>query len=268
MTPTEILALYDQQQRRDVEHPAMRREVVPNVVRHVEIAGQDGVVLYTTLTAANADETIREQIAYFTAIGHSFEWKVYSHDEPPDLRDRLAAHGFDCEAVEAIVALDVTNAPAALLQPVAHDVRRVVDPDDLDDVIAIEEQVWGEDREGLRRHLAYELRNTPDQISVYVAAIDGIPASTGWIRFSPGTQFAGLWGGSTLSQYRKHGLYTALLAVRTQEARRRGARFLTVDASPMSRPILEKHGFQFLTYAWACNWRTPNAAQASDTKDA
>src|SRR3712207_37584 len=105
MTPSEILALYDQQQRRDVEHPAMRREVVPNVVRHVEIDGQDGVVLYTTLTAANADQAIREQIAYFDAIGHSFEWKVYSHDTPPDLRDRLAAYGFDCEEAEAIVAL-------------------------------------------------------------------------------------------------------------------------------------------------------------------
>jgi predicted acetyltransferase len=81
-----------------------------------------------------------------------------------------------------------------------------------------------------------------------------VPACSAWIRFHPPTQFASLWGGSTLPAYRKHGLYTAVLAVRAQEARRRGYRFLTIDASPMSRPIVEKHGFQFLTYAHACNW--------------
>jgi len=43
--------------------------------------------------------------------------------------------------------------------------------------------------------------------------------------------------------FRNQGLYTALLAVRAREARDKGYRFLTVDASEMSRPILEKHGF-------------------------
>lgn len=47
-----------------------------------------------------------------------------------------------------------------------------------------------------------------------------------------------------------------MLAIRAQEARRKGFRFLTVDASPMSRPILEKHGFRFIAYAYACKWRT------------
>jgi len=37
--------------------------------------------------------------------------------------------------------------------------------------------------------------------------------------------------------YRKRGLYTALLAVRAQEGRARQVKYLTVDASPMSRPI-------------------------------
>ena len=40
-----------------------------------------------------------------------------------------------------------------------------------------------------------------------------------------------------------------------QEASRRGARFLTVDARPMSRPILERIGFKLLTFANALNWR-------------
>jgi len=73
--------------------------------------------------------------------------------------------------------------------------------------------------------------------------------SSAWVRFNPGSQFASLWGGSTLEQYRGQGHYTALMAVRAQEAARRGVRFLTVDASPMSRPILEKQGFRVISWA-------------------
>ena len=81
------------------------------------------------------------------------------------------------------------------------------------------------------------------------------PAGAAWIYFHHGSSFASLWGGSTLPQYRGQGLYSALLAVRACEAQAHGFRFLTVDASPMSRPILEKHGFKQLAVARACMWR-------------
>ena len=51
--------------------------------------------------------------------------------------------------------------------------------------------------------------------------------------------------------------YTALVAARAQEDMRSGARFLTVDARPMSRPILERIGFRLLTFANALHWRAP-----------
>ncbi|MCA9986957.1 MAG: GNAT family N-acetyltransferase, partial [Anaerolineales bacterium] len=73
--------------------------------------------------------------------------------------------------------------------------------------------------------------------------------------YPAGSQFASLWGGSTIERYRRQGLYTALLAARAQEARGRGVRYLTVDASPMSRPILEKLGFQFIAYSFPCKWQ-------------
>ena len=82
-------------------------------------------------------------------------------------------------------------------------------------------------------------------MSVYVAYVAGQPASAARIEFHPARQFAELYGGSTVPDQRGRGLYTALVAVRAQEALTRGVRFLTVDASPMSRPILERLGFQF-----------------------
>jgi hypothetical protein len=115
--------------------------------------------------------------------------------------------------------------------------------------------VWHENFSAMTERLARDLQQTPDQLSVYVAYVDGVPASAAWIYFHTGSQFASLWGGSTVPTYRKRGLYGALLAARVQEAQRRGVRFLTVDASLMSRPILESLGFRWLSTIYPCKRR-------------
>jgi GNAT superfamily N-acetyltransferase len=170
------------------------------------------------------------------------------------LKERLLAHGFEAEESEALVVLDLEAGPTALLQPVTHDVRRITNLDKLSDVAIIYEGVWQEDFTFLHERLANDLRHDPDHICVYAAYVDGMPASSAWIYFHEGSQFASLWGGSTLPAYRKRGLYSALLAARAQEAHRRGVRFLTVDASPMSRSILQSFGFQWLTTIYPCKW--------------
>ncbi|MBK8989340.1 MAG: GNAT family N-acetyltransferase [Chloroflexi bacterium] len=260
MTDDELLALYDQEQRRNLHFPGMRRELDHEaggeVVRCVDetAAAQANFVLYSRLTAENADQAIQAQIAYFAALGRSFEWKLYDHDTPPDLRQRLAAHGFAIGEAEAIMALDLQAAPPALLQPVRADVRRLTKPDDAHLIVPIEEAVWGGDRSAWGARLAEEMRLTPDLLSVYLVYVGGVAACAAWINFTPQSQFASLWGGSTRPEFRKMGLYTAVLAARVQEAIRRGYRFLTIDASPMSRPIVARHGFRFLTYSYPCEY--------------
>jgi GNAT superfamily N-acetyltransferase len=256
MNKSNIIALYDQDQRIDVVYPSLRREITSEVVRHVNTSGDgEGVIIYSRLDEANADEIIRQQVSYFQNLGQDFEWKVYDYDRPHDLKDRLEAHGFTIEEAEAILVLDLEKAPAILWQPVSQDVRRIVDPDKLSDVLSVHAQVWDEDSGGLAQYLGSALRDQPGQMSVYVAYVDAIPASAAWIYFPEHSPFASLWGGSTLSDYRQRGLYTALLAVRAQEARDRQVRYLTVDASPMSRPILEKFGFEMFAYSYPCKWK-------------
>jgi GNAT superfamily N-acetyltransferase len=74
---------------------------------------------------------------------------------------------------------------------------------------------------------------------------------------SPGTEFAGLWGGSTRAQWRGRGIYRALVARRAQLAAERGVRYLQVDASSDSRPILERLGFLAVTTTTPYVWTPP-----------
>ncbi len=263
MQSQEILALYDQEQRIDVEYPAVRKEHRPHLIRYIHEKEGPHFILYSRLAGADVEAVIAGEQAYFSPLGE-VEWKVFGHDQPADLRQRLAARGFKIEEPEAIMALDLEDdLPETLLQsragqdalsePAVVTVQRLESPAQLADVRRIEETVWSEDFGGLIERLSADL-SRPGYLSVYTATLDDRPASAAWIYFHPNSQFAGLWGGSTLAEYRGRGLYTALLAARVREAADRGYRFLTIDASPMSRPIVARHGFRLLTMAWACTW--------------
>lgn len=262
MDGQQLRALYDQQQRLDIHYSGTRREATEHVVRVIE--PERGAVIYSRLDAANADAVIAQEIAHFTALGiaQDFEWKVFGHDQPADLRERLLRHGFEVnEPADAVMVLDLNELPPKLAQPVPHDVRRITDERGLDDVYAVIEAVWpDEDHRVAKQNKIDLLREHPDSISLYVAYAAGQPVSEGWVDF-PKTDFAGLWGGATLPEYRNRGFYTALVAVRAQEAQRRGYRFLTIDASPMSRAVLEKQGFVVIASAWECNYRGGSAAR-------
>jgi len=262
----ELSALFDRQLRIEIEHHGMQREVLPHVVRFVRPAPGMSYVLYSRLDETNVDTVIQEQIDYFTRLDLQFEWKVYDHDTPPDLKDRLIAYGFTPEDPDAVMVLDLQDAPPTLLEPVTADVRSIKHRSQLDDVIKVEEQVWGRNFDWITERLGDHLE-VPGYLSVYVAYVDGQPACSGWVYYHANSQFASLWGGSTVPDYRKRGLYTALLATRAQEAVRRGYRFLTIDASPMSHPIVAQHGFRLLTYAHACEWKRTGKEEGEGMKD-
>ncbi len=253
MNVGEVLALYDHDQRREIEYPGMTRQVLPGIVRFVRPQPGMSFVLYSDLDEATADAVIDEQIAYFQANGLKLEWKVYGHDRPADLVGRLVARGFEAEPLDNIMVLDVAAAPPALLAAPVVDVRRLTDPAQLGDVVTVMEAVWGEEFRWIHERMGSHM-TIPDYLSVYVVYVDNTPACAGWVYFNAG-QFAGLWGGSTLAEYRQRALYTALLAARVREARARGVPYMTIDAGEMSRPIVARHGFQTITTATACEWK-------------
>jgi len=249
-----ILALFDAEQRINIKFPGVRKEVRPHVIRYVDEKGGPHFILYSQLVGADVEAVIAEEQAYFGPLGE-VEWKVYAHDQPADLLERLVASGFKAGEREAVMILNLEEMSRMDVSSETGDraVRKLESASQLEEVQQIEEAVWDEDFGWVTEFLGADMAR-PGYLSVYVAYVDEQPACTGWIYFHPNSQFAGLWGGSTVPEHRKRGLYTAVLDVRLREAAARGYRFVTIDASPMSRPIVERNGFKHLTTAWACTW--------------
>ena len=254
MVDLDLLTRFDREARFAAEFPGLRREESPTLVRQVDLVGSSGAVIYSRLTADTVDTAVRGEIDYFRSIGQDFEWKVYAHDQPTDLTERLAGMGFIIDDAETVMVLDLESSWFKNTGEVSADVRRLTSPSELGEVSALKRRVSGSAANDPLAQLAFEMETAPNYLSVYMARLDGQPAATGWIRFPDNSAFASLWGGVTLPEARNRGLYTALVQARADEARARGFRYLTIDASPMSRPILARRGFTVLTYATACNW--------------
>jgi GNAT superfamily N-acetyltransferase len=222
-------------------------------------AGWSGVV-WSDLNLGTADTAIADQVAFYAARGERFEWKLYDYDQPPDLRDRLLAAGFAAEEPEAFVVAGTAQivdalGPAEAILPAGVRLVPVTDEAGVDLLIQVRERVFGpDDDERWRDTLIRQLRSGPAGTMVVAMAGDE-PVSSARIDLCPGTDFAGLWGGGTLPQWRGRGIYRALVAYRARLAAAHGYRYLQVDASPQSRPILERLGFACLAvttpYVWS-----------------
>lgn len=246
-----ILELYDRTMRKDATASRAKIHKSPGLTYFLALppSPRAGWVIYTRLDETNVEQAIQSTMDFFRDKGGAFEWKVYDHDTPADLKERLLRRGFEAEELEAVLAFDMEEAPQGFWQPSPVSVRRLNDPQALSAVTRIESEVWGEPYDDLEAGLAEEMKLTPDQLSVFLAYAGDEAACSAWIRYYPGSAFAELYGGSTLAAHRGKGLYKALVQARAKEARERGVRFLVVDTSPMSRPILQRNGFVFLTHA-------------------
>jgi GNAT superfamily N-acetyltransferase len=255
----DLLAAYDRQLRGRVPEPLPSNIQIGHdgpVVRWE--MPRRGMVAYAHLggiEGPDLDALIERQIRFFAERGKSFEWKFHAHDLPADLPERLVAAGFVREEIEAVVIGSVPHVAAAPVVPDGITLREVTERSDFDRIGALEKEIWGDDYPDLTQMFESERAADPEAISIVVAEADGIVVSAAWIRFERGTDFATLWGGATLPAWRRKGIYRATVAHRANLAAARGFRFLQVDASADSRPILEQLGFVAVTTTTPFVWK-------------
>ena len=257
-----MLAAFDAQARAEPPNPppGVRHEQDGPVLRVVgQIRGFVSAPPDTGLRGADLDRLIARQRDYFARRGEAVEWKTYGHDEPPDLTDRLRAAGFVPEDDETVLVGLTTQMAAEPVLPEGVVLRQVTSDADMRRIADMESAVWDTDRGWSGDHLIREIAAAPDDIVVLTAEAGTQVVAAGWIIFVPGSDFAGLWGGSTLREWRSRGIYRALVARRAQLAAAREVPYLQVDASSNSAPILRRLGFQALTTTTPYVWTPPQA---------
>ena len=210
MVADELLHLFDAQ---------MRRPNQPDGCMYIG----DG---WSAVLRPPADGNVEPLVARMREVNGWVEWKYYAHDGA-DLPAKLLAAGLEPEDEETVLVAEAASIPPA---PSDVDMR-----EDVEAFVALAERVFG------RGH------DFPEGSVPVVAFVDGEPVSGGRVDLDPGVEFAGLFGGLTLPEFRGRGLYRATVARRAEIAREHGFPYLYVDALPTSRPILERLDFVAIT---------------------
>ena len=254
-----LLQAYDAQVRAHVPDrlpDGVRVEREGPLVRTVGLGGS-GMIEYRDLGGIDGpelDRLIARQVRIFANRGEPFEWKLHAHDRPADLAQRLRAAGFVPQDVETVVIALVADVRVTEGAPDGVLLREVSERVDLERIAELEGAVWQTDESSRADRLEEELAADPEGLTIVVAEAGDLVVCAGWVRFPRATEFATLWGGGTLPGWRGRGIYRALVAHRARLAAQRGRRYLQVDASDESRPILERLGFVPVTTTTPFIW--------------
>jgi hypothetical protein len=246
-----VLVLLDAE-RRALFMTGIEGEALPRVTRLHGVAGDWHQIAFSALDEADADAVIADQVAHYRALGASVEWAAYAHDVPADLVPRLERHGFEVGQREAVMVLDLTTSPDWLSAPCPHRVERVRTAGELAIFADVAERTFCREQTPVVRELEARLAESSTGHAAYIVYDGASPASVARLYTHPTSSFAGLYGGGTLDAHRGRGLYRAAVQRRALDALLAGARYLRVDALPMSQPILQRLGFEVVTYAWPC----------------
>jgi ribosomal protein S18 acetylase RimI-like enzyme len=209
------------------------------------------------------DRLIADTVAYFAAIPQvkEFEWKTRGHDWPPDLDQRLRVHGLEPEEAETVMVGEAAHLAVDVEVPDGITIRRVDQLPDREAIITeaseVAAKIFGGGPSGAEMLERLDRMNGLEEFWVAEAATDDDThvVCSGRLARVEGTEFAGIWGGSTLPEWRGRGIYRALTAARARAALEEGVRYINSDSTPMSRPILERSGLVAVTTTTPYVWR-------------
>lgn len=246
MDATAVLTAYDEQVRQRPEPDGdgwVERDA--HVVRTLSAKGWAGLV-WSRLGDLRPDEVdarIADEVQRFVEVGNTWEWKYFSYDLPADLPARLVAGGLTRAEDETLLVADIAELDLDASLPEGVRLNAVTDADGIARLVRVHDEVFGGEHEHIGQAVADGLAHDPPTCSAVVAMAGETPVCSGRLELHHGTDFASLWGGGTLPEWRGRGVFRALVAHRARQAAEHGFRYLQVDASPASRPILGRLGF-------------------------
>lgn len=242
-----FLDAYDRQLRTDSESAHALDTVVRGPLRLSVFPGGRGFISYADLGGADArriGELVDVAVGHFRALPEttSVEWKTRGHDHAPGLHEALISRGFIAEDPESIMIGEAALLAHDVPLPEGVEIRRARTEDDVWAMEEMQGTVFEDPEWRSRAETTLRRIREDDTVELWIAVDDGQVVSAGRLEPVAGTDFAGLWGGATLPQWRGRGIYRALTAQRARSALAMGKRFLQSDSTEFSRPILERSG--------------------------
>ncbi len=170
------------------------------------------------------------------------EWELGESCTPADLVQRLLAQGLEWIEDEPVSVGMVLRGRQAWELPQDVEVRRVASVAELVAARTIQREAFDDPRDLDRERAQREFELEGVMGSTFVAWIDREPVAAGYAAYTDSGLI--LFGGATRPDVRGRGAYRALVEARAAEAERRGTPTLVTHAGGMSRPILERLGFE------------------------
>jgi GNAT superfamily N-acetyltransferase len=200
-------------------------------------------------TAADLDRTIAEVRRTLGEAGCTRNlWQVGPSCRPEGLGPLLLERGFERAGrppfEAAATAMALAKRPA--IAPNGIEARLVRNVDEYREAVRIAMAAFNESPEDAAKWMeavpSFWAAQDGVNMFTHLAFLDGRPVGMG---FAAVARSAVLLGGSgVLEEARGKGVYRALVAARWEEAMRLGHEGLIVHAGAMSRPILDRCGFE------------------------
>ncbi len=195
------------------------------------------------LGADTVEPTLAEVRAFLQAHGREgAEWELGESCTPPDLVERLLELGVTRIEEEPMAIGMVLRGAPSWEPPAGVTARKVSSLAELVAAREIQRQAFGDIREVDLDRARRDLETEGVTGATFLAWVDGEPAAAAYAAYTS----LGLimFGGATLPAARGRGAYRALVTARAAEAEERGTPTLVTHAGQMSRPILERLGFE------------------------
>lgn len=264
-SPQDYLQAYDAQLRTDAETPGAVAVAALGPLRLVTFAGGRGFVTYRDLAGADAATIaawVAQTVEHYRADPEieRVEWKTRGHDHAPCLHEALLDHGFQPQEPESIMIGEAALLDVDVPLPAPVTRRRVHAEADVRAMTAMQDVAFGDPVSSHQADAVLHRLAQHDGMELWIAESGGEVVGAGRLEPVDGSDFAGIWGGAVLREWRGQGIYRALTAVRARAALGLGKTLVHSDSTACSRPILERSGLVAVSTTTPYEWqRTADA---------
>jgi GNAT superfamily N-acetyltransferase len=200
-------------------------------------------VVFADLSREEVDREIEASLQRMRAHGVPGSWHVGPSMRPPDVGERLVAHGFEYGGDDIGMAVDLSGLPEGVPVPEGFVIERVRDEEGLAAWVEalgsgfgagpVEAEWAGE----MYRRLGFE-----GPWRHYVGMLGGEPVATATSYFGAGV--AGIYFVCTVERARRRGIGAAITLAALHRARDLGYSVGVLGSSEMGYPVYRRLGFE------------------------